>query len=132
MESNLPKVRAGFYLVGDDFDLDYVTKKLYVSPTSTRTKNDFPVSRMAHTSWELETEKEFCNAVCWQIEKLLDKLRGKENIISELCNELNLEAIFTIVVNMESGDGPELVLTKEIVSFIGAVNAEIGFDLYID
>ncbi|MBC1210557.1 DUF4279 domain-containing protein [Listeria booriae] len=132
MESNLPKVRAGFYLIGDDFNLDYVTEKLNVSPTSTRTKNDFPVSRMAHTSWELETEKGFRKAVCWQIEKLLDKLRGKENIISELCNELNLEAIFTIVVNMESGDGPELVLTKEIVSFIGAVNAEIGFDLYID
>ncbi|MCV42291.1 DUF4279 domain-containing protein [Listeria monocytogenes] len=60
------------------------------------------------------------------------QLQGKENIINSLCNDLNLKAIFTVVINMENGDGPELVLTKEIISFISSINAEVGFDIYVD
>ncbi|EAK9821936.1 DUF4279 domain-containing protein [Listeria monocytogenes] len=132
MESNLPKICVGFNLTGDDFDLNYVTAKLGILPTNMRERKDFPVSAMAHTSWELETEKEFCKAVCWQFEKLIRQLQGKRNIINSLCNDLNLKAIFTVVINMENGDGPELVLTKEIISFISSINAEVGFDIYVD
>lgn len=43
-----------------------------------------------------------------------------------------LELSVTIVVEMEVGSGPELVLTKENIAFLALVNAEVGFDLYID
>ncbi|EAK9821933.1 DUF4279 domain-containing protein [Listeria monocytogenes] len=42
-------------------------------------------------------------------------------MINNLCNDLNLKAIFTVVINMENGDGSELVLTKEIISFISSL-----------
>ncbi|MDT0017144.1 DUF4279 domain-containing protein [Listeria swaminathanii] len=132
MEPNLPRICVGFYLTGDDFDLNYVTAKLGILPTNMRERKDFPVSAMAHTSWELETEKEFSKAVCYQFEKLIRELRGKEAIINELFDNLNLEVIFTVVINMENGDGPELVLTKEIIGFVSAINAEVGFDIYVD
>lgn len=132
MESSMPKVRVGFYLVGDYFDINEVTDKLNIQPTSTRTKDDWPVPMMAKTSWELETKKDYCKAVCWQFEKIMEDLVGKEAKINELCAGLDLEAIFTIVINMENGDGPEMVLTKEIVKFIGLINAEVGFDIYVD
>ena len=33
---------------------------------------------------------------------------------------------------MEGEDKPEMVLTKEINSFVSSINAGVGFDLYID
>ncbi|ECB9722046.1 DUF4279 domain-containing protein [Listeria monocytogenes] len=90
------------------------------------------VLAVAHTGWELETEKEFCKAVCWQFEKLIRQLQGKRNIINSLCNDLNLKVTFTVVINMENEAGPELVLTKEIIGFVSAINAEVGFDIYVD
>lgn len=59
-------------------------------------------------------------------------LQGKERLINELCERFELTASFTVVVEMEAGDAPELVLTKDIILFIAAINAEVGFDLYID
>ncbi|EAG1285184.1 DUF4279 domain-containing protein [Listeria monocytogenes] len=53
-------------------------------------------------------------------------------MINNLCNDLNLKAIFTVVINTENGDDSELVLTKEIISFISTINAEVGFDIYVD
>ncbi|EKF1562280.1 DUF4279 domain-containing protein [Listeria monocytogenes] len=66
------------------------------------------------------------------IEKLIRQLQGKRNVINSLCNDLNLKVIFTVVINMENEAGPELVLTKEIIGFVCAINAEVGFDIYVD
>ncbi|EAK9792006.1 DUF4279 domain-containing protein [Listeria monocytogenes] len=60
------------------------------------------------------------------------QLQGKRNVINSLCNDLNLKVIFTVVINMENEAGPELVLTKEIIVFVSAINAEVGFDIYVD
>ncbi|AQY51474.1 hypothetical protein PWEIH_14851 [Listeria weihenstephanensis FSL R9-0317] len=132
MTFELPRVRVSFCLTGADFDLDTVTKVLQIIPTSTRTKRDWPVAAMAKTCWELETEKEECKAVSWQFAKIMEKLSGREERIKALCRDLELEVMFTIVIDMESANGPELVLTKEIVQFIGSMGAEVGFDVYVD
>ncbi|EAD9073695.1 DUF4279 domain-containing protein [Listeria monocytogenes] len=50
-------------------------------------------------------------------------------MINNLCNDLNLKVTFTVVINMENEAGPELVLTKEIIGFVSAINAEVGFDI---
>ena len=34
-----------------------------------------------------------------------------------------------MVIEMESGDGPEIVLLKENIEFLSLIGAEIGFDL---
>ncbi|EAG1403795.1 DUF4279 domain-containing protein [Listeria monocytogenes] len=50
-------------------------------------------------------------------------------MINNLCNDLNLKVTFTVVINMENEAGLELVLTKEIIGFVSAINAEVGFDI---
>jgi hypothetical protein len=128
----LPKIRVDFNISGDEFDLQYITDRMGISPTKTRTKNECPVPATALTYWRLSTDKEVCKAVCCQYEKIMKLLAEKELIINQLCKEYNLKTNFNIVIEMEGNNGPELVLTRQIILFISSICAEIGFDLYID
>lgn len=128
----LPQIRVSFFFSGDEFDIDDVTTKMNIIPTETRKKKDFPIAEFAHTEWVLDTEKESCKSVSLQFEKLIKLLNRKEIIINQICKDYNIEAGFSIMILMENGDGPEMVLTKEIISFLASINAEVGFDLYID
>lgn len=129
---DLPQVRVSFFFTGDEFSINNVTNAMKVQPTYAREKKDFPIQQIAKTTWVLETDKESCKAVAWQFEKLLRELGGKERIINHICNENGISAEFCVTVWMENGDKPEMVLTKEIISFLASINAEVGFDLYID
>ncbi|ANF94616.1 DUF4279 domain-containing protein [Paenibacillus bovis] len=129
---SISKIRIDFWLTGDLFEADEVSEILQIEPTKFKRKEEYPLPQTALTSWKLSTKKEECKAVCWQFEKLINLLKGKEGLIIELCEQYELTASFTVVVEMEAGNGPELVLTKDIILFIAAINAEVGFDLYID
>lgn len=128
----LPKIQVSFFFTGDEFDIDYVTKKMNITPSSTSEKKDFPVKAFAHTEWVLETQKESSRVVSWQFEKLIKLLEGKESLINQLCIDYGMEAGFVVCVFMELGDAPEIVLTRDIISFAASINAEVGFDFYID
>lgn len=129
--AELPQIRAEFYLIGDEFNTDDVTKRLNITPSEIREKKDFPIQDFAHTLWVLDTGKESCKVVSWQCEKLIKLMAGKESVINQICKDYNVKTRVEVTINMENGDGPEIVLEKEIVAFLASINAEIGFDLYI-
>lgn len=132
----MPKVKADFYLTGDEVDLDSITQTLGISPTKMRKKNEYPLKTqeagMALDLWQLSTGKEECRAVSLQLDKLQDMLLPKVEIINKLSKEYTLEASMTIVIEMETGAGPEMVLSSKNIHFLYLIDAEIGFDLYID
>lgn len=130
--SKLPQVKVSFFFSGDEFNTDEITAQMKIKPTETRKKEDFPIKELAHTYWLLDTPKESCKVVSWQFEKIMNLLVGKEIIIKRICNNYKINAEFLIDIWMENGDKPEMVLTKDIISFLAAINAEVGFDLYID
>ena len=135
-----PKIRAGIHFTGDSFSIDYVSHKLGVPASQWRAKEDWPDAiknnpdlpeeYRPRTVWCLDTQKEESVAVCWQVEKIIEQLHGKEEIIKQLCTELNLRVSFTVTINMQIGNGPEMYLTREIIAFLAAINADIGFDMY--
>lgn len=131
-----PKVKVSFYMSGDDVDLDILTEQIGIKPTKVRKKSEWPQVSIsmgiAKDSWLLEMEKEECIAVSTLFDKLQKILFPKTDIITALSKKYALELSVTIVVEMEVGSGPELVLTKENIAFLALVNAEVGFDLYID
>lgn len=138
----IPKIRATFGLVSKNFSIDYVSQELGIQPDWSRTidgwpdviknNSDLPEELKPRTIWEIETTKDECWAVEIQLEKLINRLEGKVDVIQRLSRELNLQAHFVVVVDMLVGDHPEMVLSKETVAFMSAVNAGIGFDMYID
>jgi len=128
----LPQIRVSFFFSGDVFDIDDVSTRMNIMPTKTREKKDFPIKELAHTYWSLKTEKESCKAVSLQFEKLMKLLIGKEILIMQICNNYNIDAGFSIDIWMKNGDKPEMVLTKDIITFLASINAEVGFDLFVD
>jgi len=126
----LTEMKISFYFAGDLFDLNYVTSRMGITPTETRTKDSFPPTGLAHTEWSIEFCQEKCKAVSILFKMLIDLLGGKEDIIRSICNEHDIEAGFVIVIHMENANGPEILLPREAVSFAASINAEIGFDLY--
>ena len=123
-------------MTGDDVELDVLTKEIGIIPTKVRKKTEWPQVAIsmgiAKDGWLLETEKEECRAVSVQLDKLQKKLYPKLDVIRELCKKYFLEISITIVVEMEAGDGPELILSRDNIAFLSLINAEIGFDLYVD
>ena len=132
----MSKIKVDFYLTGSEVNLDSITQALGIIPTKIRKKNEYPFKSqeagMALDLWQLSTGKEECKAVSLQVDMLQKVLSQKVQIINKLCEEYMLEASVTVVIEMEAGDGPEIVLTKENINFLSSLNAEIGFDLYID
>ena len=59
-------------------------------------------------------------------------LFSKLDTIKKLKEKYSLETSVTIVIEMEKGNGPEIVLLKENTEFLSLIGAEVGFDLYID
>jgi len=132
----MPKIRVNFFISGANVELENITKELKIEPSNTRKKNDWPQGSInagiAKDIWELQTEKEECKSISWQFDKLQNLLQPKTEIINKLCDYYELKTNITIVVEMEAGDGPEFVLSRGNVQFSALINAEIGFDLYID
>ena len=134
MEEFTPSIKVWFCLDADEVDLGYVTKKLGIIPTETRTRESFPpqsiAAGFAKDVWSFIIKEENCIAVSILFEKLLSVFKGKEGIIKKLCDDLGLEAAFEVVIHMQDGNSPEVVLPREVIAFAAAINAEIGFDLY--
>jgi hypothetical protein len=57
-------------------------------------------------------------------------LKGKEATIQSLSKESNIKIHFGVVIHMKSNQTPAIHLEKETVTFLAAINADIGFDIY--
>lgn len=66
-----------------------------------------------------------------QLDKLIEKLKGKETEVNQLCRKLGLCIDFTIALEAEAGYFPEVRLGKEEIGFMAGIGADIHFDFYI-
>ena len=134
MENITPSIKVTLFLTADEFDLDEVTRKMDILPTTTRTKDSFPpqsiTAGFARTGWALEIEEEHCLALSILFERLIEILRGKEGIINGFQNDYGIEASISISIHMHQAANPEIWLPQEAVKFAATINASIGFDIY--
>ena len=130
MDDFIPSIKVIFGIFADEFDLDEITRRIGVIPTKARTKDSFRVQTLACTEWVLETGQENVIAIDIQFKKMLKMLEGKADVIKRVCDEYNLETNFVVVIHTMVCEEPELVLSREVIAFAAAINAEIGFDLY--
>lgn len=69
-------------------------------------------------------------SVSRQLEKLIERLRGKEATINQLRKELNLRLGFSVSIEADLGYMPEMVLEREMLAFLAKIGADIGFSFY--
>ena len=139
----LPTIRVDFTITGEKFDLDRLTETLGLCPSRSKTKNEWPEIIVesqdgrynyccTNMLWEFSTERRRCKEVRFMFEEMMSHLQGKEFWINEFCKENKLTASFNVSITMNNPYRPDIFLTKEVVDFIHALEADVGFDLYID
>ena len=126
----LSQIEVSFLLTSDEDYIDNITQELNIIPTKVRKKDSYKIKEFAHVSWELSTGLEYSRAVSIQFDKIIRILKDKEELINLISQEYNLKAFFVVIIHAVIGDGPEVVLSNEIVKFASHINAEIDFDLY--
>lgn len=132
----MPKVRVCFHLSGKDLNFDEISRYLELEPTFVRGEEQWPEASkqagLADDLWCLYTSMDKSKSVSEQFDKMQNNLFSKKEKIIEICKKNCLESSFEIRIEMAHNDPPEIVLSRENLRFISAINAEIGFDLYID
>lgn len=126
----LPQIEVSFLLTSDQNYIDKISETLNINPSKTRRKEDFKLQEFAHTMWEFSTGKELSKAIVNQFKKLLSVLNGKEELIKELMLNYNIKSNFIVSIHAENGNGPEIILTNDVIKFAGKIDAEIDFDIY--
>lgn len=128
--NNLPQIEMSFILTGQEDYLQKITDTLLINPSHIRRKEDYKYQEFANFMWELTTGSQKSKAVDYQSAEMLNKLRGKEQIIVQLINRYKLKADLLVIIHAEIGDGPEINLSTDIIKFAAEIGAEIGFDVY--
>lgn len=92
--------------------------------------NEHIIRIRKETVWEYGTDYEDSFNVEEQLVKVLTQLKGREQKINEICKKYNLKCMFMIVITMNDGYTPTLIMNTEIIEFVHSIEAEIHFDLY--
>ena len=126
-------VSAHLILAGDSFDIDYVTGVLGIHPTIVRRKGEVLHNGrlFESTIWGIGTEYEISRDIASQYSKILHAVQEKTELLARICTECQAEWYIDFVIYIENGINPAMHLSKEIVSFAGAIGAQIDFDMYI-
>jgi len=136
------QVMVEFSLYGDEFPIDYVTKKMEIEPTETYKKGDLierpfnpkvistKILHRIETVWSLSTGYQESYDVKEQMDQILEQLKSKSVTINHLKTENNLECVFSIVIIMENGATPGLHLDNQQIEFANSIKAEFDIDLY--
>lgn len=131
---NFPLISIGFSLTSKFADLDKISRDLKLTPTKIRKKEEWPVTSikagLASDFWEITTELTTSISVDEECKKLINILKGKEEIIKFLCKEYTMEGHFEVVIHMKSNNTPAIYLEKETILFLSNIGADIGFDVY--
>lgn len=126
----LPQIEVAFILSSDEDYIEKISVTLDITPSKTRKRNDFKFQELASNEWWLTSGKKHSRAIDYQFVKVIEQLKDKEIKIKELVEKYNVKSRFNVSIHAKDGDGPEVFLTKEVVSFVAKIDAEILFSLY--
>lgn len=139
------EISITFCLEGREVRLNEISKRLCIIPSRTRTPDDWPEAirnpkmelpdeLKPRYTWELNIDYKNCNLVRDQFKKMIEILKGKEEIIKELKEEFLLSASFIVGIHAQHDqcNMPEVFLPQDIISVVADLGANVGFDMYLD
>ena len=121
-------------IVGDDFDIELVSKELDIEPTEIKKKGELlpnKKNRNIETSWSFMTGLEKSLDVRIQLCKLMDIFYKKIDKLKEICLYFNTKVFVSILIIVKNQQTPSLHFRKEEILFFNEINAELDIDIYI-
>lgn len=119
----------------DDFPLQALTDSLGVQPTKTwqvgdRVNNHSPLKRF-YTCWMYQTEKKETLVVEEVLDPIYELFEPKIQTINELKKRFNLNVQLELVIEIENGHTPGLVISPAFSRFAGSIDAFLDIDMYV-
>ena len=105
-----------------------------MEPTESKRKADckpfWIANGLAKAEWIYTAVEDNCDDISIPSMNLYNILNDKAEIINELCSKYGLIVTFSVIISLKLGNTPLAKMSKEFISFLAKINAEIGFDLY--
>ena len=126
-------VSAHLTLIGDDFDQQLVSRRLGITPTYLRRRDEVLGNGrlFGHAEWGVGSDTESSWDIEVQLEKVLSHFRGMEEEMLRLTKECNAEWHIVIVIMIENGDVPVIMFSQRLTEFCSKTGAVVGFDIYV-
>ena len=119
-------VNVELSIIGDDFDVDLVSKKLDIEPTEIKKKGELLPNKKnwnIETSWSFMTGLEKSLDVRNQLCKLMDIFYKKIDKLKEICLYFNTKVFVSILIIVKNQQTPSLHFRKEEILFFNEINA---------
>ena len=119
----------------DDFPLEVVTERLGIQPTRTwktgeKVHPDKPLERF-YTCWIYKIDQLETLVVEDVLDPLYNLFNPRVEIINQLKKQFDLTAQIALVIEMENGRTPGLVISPQFSRFVSSMDALIDIDMYV-
>ena len=128
----MAEIRAYLTLIGDEFDVDYVSKEMKMDPDEIRKKDEIlrNGSLFGHTEWGLETRLEIGDEVEPVLRQLINRTISNVDTMRKLSKELHAAWHILILLKVYNAS-PAIILPLDILQYAVEIGAGIGFDTYV-
>lgn len=119
----------------DDFPLEVVTERLVIQPTRTwkvgeKVHPNKPLERL-YTCWIYQIDQLETLVVEDVLDPLYNIFHPKVESINQLKQQFDLTVQIELVIEMENGHTPGLVISPEFSRFASSLDALIDIDMYV-
>lgn len=132
----IPRIHLKLYLTGPELDLDLITETIGLTPNMARKKADWPQGTinagLAADTWMYQTPSVSSWAVADEFQRLQSLFAPKMDVLKELIEKYALFVSVVVVIEMDVGRLPEMVIEQEQIQFLSQIHAQLAYELYVD
>ena len=128
------KIQASCTLLGEDFEIDYVTKTLCIQPTFFQNKDDLLRNgkKCGYTAWVVDTQLEESINIGIQLDKVIMPFFDKADVLNKLSKDCKADWNITFAVYAQEDDFPMMKFSKEQLKFLAAIETKfVDIDFYL-
>ncbi len=128
----MAELKGYLTLIGDNFDLDFVSQTLKMKPDSIRKKDDLlPNGRQfGHVEWGIQTQTQTGDNVEPILQQLMDRTKGKTSVMREIAEDCH--AIWNVLILLRVYDElPLIIFSPDTIKYLYEIQAKLGFDTYL-
>lgn len=133
------RIMVEYIIYSEDygFNPDEATKALGIKPDIIRKKGELIKQTelgkiySKDNSWLIKTQYEESINMYHQLNKIIDRIKGKENIICKLHEKYNTSNYFCVVIEVGKQGIPFIDIEQHLINYLNSIKAIIRFDPYI-
>ncbi len=127
------RAKVSFVIEGDKLEPKKISHELGLMPSESWQKGDvFKKSRKRKTGvWKLSIDYEETLDVSLQINKIYYQMRGKEEALQMIKQNIGGIVVLSVVIEVENKQMPGIVIEEKISGFMTTVGGDVDIDVYL-